>query len=109
MPARGSTTDCTAEEEDGASGTVRGSPQKASGEERRGWRWGGGEGEGEGRCPGETCSCKCVITAQAGEGGGEEGRRLGGGRSMKEGKKKEKEVGGIEKPAHVMPKVNWGI
>ena len=69
MSTRGITTDCTAEEEDGASGTVRGSPQRASGEERRGWRWRGGEGEG--RCPGETCSCKCVIRAQAGEGGGE--------------------------------------
>ena len=100
MPARGITTDCTAEEEDGACGTVQGSPQRASGEERRGWRWGGGEEEG--RCPGETCSCKCVIRAQTGEGG----RGLGGGRSMREERKsegkdereegeKEKGVGGI--------------
>ena len=85
MSTRSITTDCTAEEEDRASGTVRGGPQRAGREKRRGWRrWGGGEGEG--RCPGETCSCKCVITAQAGEGG----RGLGGGRIMREGKKRKR-------------------
>ena len=90
MPARGITTDCTAEEEDGASGTVRRSPQRASGEERRRWRWKGGEGEG--RCPGETCSCKCVIRPQAGEGGREEHER--GKRRGKEKIREKRKRGG---------------
>ena len=80
MSTRGITTDCTVEGEDGASGTVQGGSKRASREERRGWRWGGGGGEE--RCPGETCSCKCVITAQAGEGGGKGGRE-----GMREGKR----------------------
>ena len=93
MSTRSITTDCTAEEEDRASGTVRGGPQRAGREKRRGWRrWGGGEGEG--RCPGETCSCKCVITAQAGEGG-RGGEKVGGWEEHERGKEKEKEVGGI--------------